>query len=346
MWTKLVLPGIAGVTVTRVGMDDGMIWLDARTTGRSARCPIGGRRSKWRHSQYWRTLVDEPCGSTPMRIRLALRGFRCRVPWCPRRIFAERVPSLAAPRVRQTARLPRRLTHVGLAVGGEAGVRLVRAQGIQVSARTVLRLVRTAPLPPVGPVRILGVDDWSQRRGRTFRTILVNLETHTIVDLLPERTAEMFAGWLRQHPEVTIMSRDRAGAYADGATMGAPQARQNADRCHLVKNVTEALERYLTRKHAALRQALLAAGGTTEEPATSEAAQAPSVPGKGDLAQARRARRLGRYQDVLDLHTQGLSGRAIARQTGLSRDTVHQYLATASFPERRARAPRSSLLTR
>jgi hypothetical protein len=113
-----------------------------------------------------------------VRVRLELRRFRCRVPWCPRRIFAERVLSLAAPRVRQTARLRAWLTQVGLAVGGEAVVQLMSAHGIQASARTVLRQVRASELPQVGPVQILTVDGWSQQRGRTFRTILVNLETH------------------------------------------------------------------------------------------------------------------------------------------------------------------------
>jgi len=102
-------------------------------------------------------------------------------------------------------------------------------------------------------VRVLGVDDWSRRKGRDFGTILVNLEQQRIIDLLPDRTADTLAAWLRGHPEVEVVSRDRAGACAEGIRHGAPQAQQVADRFHLHKNATDALERYLIRQHAALR---------------------------------------------------------------------------------------------
>lgn len=255
MLTKLFFPTIAGVRVDRAWWMDHTLHVAATTTRRAARCPLCGRRSKRVHSSYPRTLADLPCTGARMMVHLRARRFVCRVRWCRRKVFCERLPALVAPWGRRTRRQREELERIGFALGGAPGARHATAAGMPVSRRTLLRVVRAAPCPEAGRVRVVGVDDWSNRRGRTYGTILVNLETHQVIDLLPDRTAETLALWLRQHPEVEIVSRDRGGAYADGARQGAPQAVQVADRFHLLKNVTDSLERFLARKHASLRQA-------------------------------------------------------------------------------------------
>jgi len=157
------------------------------------------------------------------------------------------------PCARRTTRLRVHRLRTAFALGGAGGAAPAAAEGTPGSARTLLRLIRAAPLPPAGAVRVLGVDAWSRRKGRSYGPILVNLETHTVSDLLPDRSAETLATWLKQQPELEVVSHDRAGAYAEGIRQGEPQAIQLADRFHVHKNVTDALERYLTRKHAALR---------------------------------------------------------------------------------------------
>ncbi len=93
---------------------------------------------------------------------------------------------------------------------------------------------------------MLGIDDFAFRRGHTYGTILLNLETHRPVDLLPDRSAETIAHWLRQHPGVEIISRDRSKDYQRGATDGAPDAQQVIDRWHVLKILREAIERFLS----------------------------------------------------------------------------------------------------
>jgi transposase len=271
-------------------------------------------------------------------LHLHVRRFVCRVRWCPRRIFAERWPDLVVPYARRTMRLAQHLLRTVLALGGQPGARHLAAEGTVVSRRTLLRLLRALPLPADGPVRILGVDDWSRRKGRDFGTILVNLETHTVIDLLPDRSAATLAAWLRRHPELEVVSRDRAEAYAEAIRQGAPQAVQGADRFHLHKNASEALERYLRRKESALRRA--AHDDPASPAAPPDACAPPAPPALSPDQAARRAARLARYEEVVALRARGASSATIAARVGLGRRTVCSWLKAGTFPERRRRTER------
>ena len=286
-----------------------------------------------------RVIADVPCGGAGVRLHVRPRRFWCRVRGCRRRIFCERLPDLAAPRARRTARLRERLRRAAGALGGEAAARQAAADGTPVSARTLLRLLRDTPLPEAGPVRVLGVDDWSRRRGQAFGTILVDLEAHRVLDLLPDRTAATLAAWLRPHPELEVVSRDRAGAYADGIRQGAPQAVQVADRFHLVANLTAVVERTLGRHHAVLRAAAQAA--LAEPAAPPPAAPVPERMTKLHQERlSRRERRRARYEEVLGLHRRGWSQVRIAGALGMGRHTVRRYLRADGCPEPAPAAPR------
>ncbi len=204
------------------------------------------------HSQYQRTVHDVPCGGRRVVLRLGVRKFFCREPSCQRKVFAERLPDLVQPWARVSNRLLEELKALGRASSAEVNERLAPRLGMKVKAPTLLRYLRAIPPPPKTSVRVVGIDDFAMKRGDSYGTILVNIETRKPLTLLPDRTAEAVMPWLKSHPEIAVVSRDRASAYADAAKRALPHATQVADRYHLVHNLREHLQQFLDRKRTCL----------------------------------------------------------------------------------------------
>jgi transposase len=281
-----------------------------------------------------------------VQLHLRVRRFWCATPSCGRQTFTERVPQVAAHYARATTRMTVLQTSTGLALGGAAGARHLARQGVSGSRNTLLRRVRSLPTPAAPRPCAIGIDDWAKRKGHTYGTIVVDLDRRCPVDLLEDRTAETVATWLQAHPEVRVVARDRAEAYASGVTQGAPEAVQVADRWHLVKNLREAVE---TELHArptlpwSPPRALVAALSPAALPPPSPAHYTPIYPPtptgrRADAArQARRTQRLGQYEQACALRQQGLSMARIARQVAVSPRTLCRWFAAKAFPERQRR---------
>lgn len=304
--------------------------LTVSSTQAIAACPVCQVESQKVHSRYERTLRDIPCVDYPMTLLLQVRKFFCTNAACDRRIFTERLPGVTLPWARQTCRLAQRLLAIGLALGGAAGVRLSQRLGHELSRNTLLNLVAKQSLPVVATVKTLGVDDFAFRKGQRYGTILVNLDEHRPIALLPDREAATLARWLRQHPEVEVLSRDRSKSYKQGMSKGAPQAVQVADRFHLLQNLTQVLERYFATQSPALKAIDLvhhqASGKIQVVPP-----QLPTAPQQ--QAQQRRQRRLANYEQVHQLRQQGFQVKDIAHHLGMGERTVFTYLASPEFPE-------------
>jgi transposase len=246
------LPLPEGMVIGQVEITPTELTVEVISTQLCACCPGCGNLSDSVHCHYQRTVQDVPCGGRRVVLRLCVRKFFCRMPTCHRKVFAERLPNLVQPWAQVSNRLLEELKALGLAASAEVNERLAPRLGMRVKAPTLLRYLRAIPPPDDAPVRVLGIDDFAMRRGDGYGTILVNLQTHRPVDLLPDRTAEAVLPWLKCHREIDVVSRDRANSYADAVNRALPHATQVADRYHLVQNLREHLQRLLDRKRTCL----------------------------------------------------------------------------------------------
>ncbi|MFJ5901614.1 ISL3 family transposase [Streptomyces sp. NPDC093064] len=339
-WDSLVFEGIDEVEVEAVSAAFGTVEVVARGRAAGSACPDCGRFSDRVHARYQRRLKDLPLADQGFVIRLTVRRFICGSADCPRRTFAEPFSRLAAPYARFTTRLNHALERVGLALAGRAGARLASQLGFSAGRMTLLRRVMALPDPQFSTPRVLGVDDFAIRRGQTYSTVLTSVEDHHVVDVLPTREAGPLAAWLVRHPGVEIICRDRAGAYAEGARRGAPDALQVADRFHLWQGLGRAVETCVGAHRECLRKpspnGMLpeATGGASGQP------QDDSEP-VGRRAERKKAA----HALVHELLAQGHSRRAIARHLGWGLNTVLRYANVERWQDTfRENRPRPSRL--
>jgi transposase len=342
-----------GLYLESLSIETGRVSIRVASGASKSRCPVCGLVSSRVHSRYSRTVSDLPWHGLSVELEVRARRFFCDEASCERRIFCKRLPEVAA-RARKTGRLEEALLAIALELGGRAGARLALELGILAACDTLLRRIKGAPLPEVGKVRVLGVDDFAFKKGATYGTILVDLELHKVVDLLPERSQESLVAWFERHPgaaEVEVATRDRSNIYREGLAKGAPGATHVADRWHLLHNLTLTLEEYLLQKRPVLRKAA-APEASPEEKDDADFASGPIMPNRPrthdrkieEAARKRYERLVEQWKNIRRLYLAGADLRHICRQLDISARTVYRYKDLTEPPPRPAYKRKASVL--
>lgn len=299
-------------------------WLIDADSQSAPICPSCQTLSTSRHSRYTRLLRDLPVQGIPVRVRVSSSRWRCRNSQCERKIFTERLTQIALPHARWTSRLVEILRVFGHSAGGRPAERLLDRLGMAASDSTVLRHLKRNYTPPAAlrSPRVVGIDDWAWTKGQNYGTIMVDLETRTVVDVLADRSSSSVAHWLESRPGIEIICRDRHGLYAEGARLGAPKARQVADRFHLIDNLRSRLELQMSCQHKPIRRSEDMLQVATEK----RAADVPETDTRSTMH--------AQFTQVRTMYELGRSAAEIVRLTGLSRKRVDKWVRIEKLPER------------
>jgi transposase len=343
-----LLPPDDHITFQSLIIDEPRFILVAAMISANSTCPDCRQPTHRIHGHYPRTLADLPWATAPIELRVIVRRFRCCTCTCRRKTCAQRLPSVAPLYARTTTRLATTQANTGLALGGAAGARHLARHGFPGSRNTLLRRVRSMSLPEGPAPEVIGLDDWAWRKGHRYGTIIVDLEQGCPIDVLEDRAAETVATWLQSHPDVKIVARDRAEAYAAGIRQGAPDATQVADRFHLLKNVAAALQEVFNAHHREIDQLNHVPNNelpTQDDDPVTVPTERPVAMTKAQQQIAHnRAKRVVEYAQARALHEQGWTMKAISTHMGHHHRTINKYLQASTVPERPPRRRPPSIL--
>lgn len=309
------------LVVDSVEQSDDHLLIKSHFKGKTGICPYCGSRSRHVHSRYHRTLRDLPILETGIHVRIHARKFFCINKQCSHKTFAEQ-PGIEVFRYqRRTRRCDVKVFQIGGTNSSLTAQRILNAWQIPISNWTILRGLHKVTVPDMPNVKQIGVDDWAYRKGVSYGSIIINLETHSYLGLLGDREHDSFYKWLQAHPNVRTVSRDRSTEYSAAIASINRNIIEVADRFHLVKNMSERTSRIINEHYGEYKR--LARPALTHS-AHAKLTQLPM----GDRTDSRQHR----FNEVKRLQAAGVNGAEIARQVGISRMTVYKYERWTKLP--------------
>jgi len=323
--------------IQKINYSDDIIRIYASIKSRRSKCPLCGRYSKRVHDYYFRTITDLPVFQNRTEILLRTRKFRCGNPRCSQKVFSEQTPDIIRYS-RRTKRATRILETFAIELTGRLGSILSEQLHITVSSSTITRIAYSQQLPIISQPRVLGVDDWAYRKGVSYGTILIDMETSKPIELLPSRDGQVLRDWLSKYNDVKIVTRDRASSYAAAINDVCPNAIQIADRFHLLMNLSDALDAYFKSISKRIRSLITA---KTNELLELPEKESLNISEKGtedqpvltvqESIEAKVDQRMETFLKVKELQEKGTPIKRIATDLKMSRNTVKSYFNQESL---------------
>ena len=334
------LIGMPGLIVNNIDCSHSLVKIDASIKSKRAKCPVCEKHSNKIHDRYTRTISDLPVFQNKTTIFLKTRKFKCQNPQCDRKVFSEQTPYILRYS-RRTRRVSRILDSLSIELTGKMGSTLSEQLLISVSKSTITRMAHEQQLPQIAQPKVLGVDDFAYRKGISYGTVLVDMETSRPIDILPSREGKELKKWLSKYPGVKIVTRDRASSYSSAIDEVCPSAEQVADRFHLLMNLSDALDRYFKSVDPKIKKLIKDKSNELLKKSDGQITGYAKEKTTGPLSKVQKRvvlkgtdRRQDVFNKVKELHAKGISKRKIARDLGISRNTVHSYLSLESLPPR------------
>ncbi|MFC2090778.1 ISL3 family transposase [Bacteroidota bacterium] len=315
----------------KIEYSDNTIRIYATIKSRRSKCPICGKYSNRVHDYYIRTISDLPVFQNRTVIHLKTRKFKCGNARCDRRVFSEQTPAILRYS-RRTNRASRILDSFAIELTGRLGSIMSKKLSIPVSSSTITRIAHSQALSEIKQPKVLGVDDWAYRKGVSYGTILIDMETSKPIDLLPSRDGQVLKDWLLKYNDVKIITRDRASSYAAAVNEACPDAIQIADRFHILMNLSDALDAYFKSIRRRINSLITAKTNEfLELPAKETLAinekeedDQPDLTVQETIA-AKVDPRMDTFLKVKELQSKGTPIKRIATDLIMSRNTVKSY---------------------
>ena len=280
-------------------------------------CPYCGHVSRSVHSRYHRTIADLSILGHPVIITFEARKFFCHNPDCRKKTFAEQPGDEVFRYRRRTRRCEMAVTQHGLKCSSESARKLLSATGVPLSGDTVLRDVHRMSVPERCEVKEIGVDDWAFRKGVTYGSIIVSLETGSVIDLLGDRDVKSFQAWLDEHVQVEVVSRDRSTDYTAAIAATGRNITEVADRFHLSMNMSDCVTKVIGSHYDEYRSAVR----------PEEVQETPEVDSRQVM-----------FKEVKELQAEGLNIAQISKKLDIARQTVRNIWAATLFRKGPARS--------
>jgi len=319
------------LNLNRIEYTNTPIWIHTSIKTKRSRCPNCARFSKKIHDHYIRTIYDLPVFQNRTIILLKTRKFKCVNSRCGQKVFSEQTPEILRYS-RRTNRVSRILESFAIELTGKLGSIMSKQMFIAVSCSTITRMAHSQPLPEIKQPKVLGVDDWAYRKGISYGTILIDMETSKPIDMLPSREGKYLKKWLIKYNEVQIVTRDRSSSYSSAIDEICPDAVQVADRFHLLRNLSDALNTYFKSIGRTINR--LIKTKTSELLKLPEAEPKVNIAAKEQVNGIRIDPRLDRFNKVKELQAKGVAARRISIDLGMSRNTVRSYFSQETLAPR------------
>lgn len=299
------------------------IEIHASASRKTASCPYCGHKSISVHSHYTRCISDLPIQGQPTKVVLYIRKMFCKNKYCKHKTFAEQPGAEVFRYRRLTRRCELHVVRQGLIGSSEDASRILSRSGIKISGSSVLRDLHRTHVPDYENIGRIGVDDWAQRKGVTYGSIVVSLEGRHPIDILGDRKMKSFREWLEEHPQVFLVSRDRSTEYSSAIAASGRPVREVADKFHLVKNIMERTMKLVDEHYGEYRAAVIAKEDSDNE--SYELAAPTIVIQEKTLRKEKVGSRLVKFNEVKELQRKGFKPATIAKKLGIARQTATKF---------------------